>query len=289
MLVARSGSLAVALCLHACTPVILDVSGMEADAEAGAEAGETIPAGSTVVVVLINPVVNEGHAGGTPGELGQVRDAVAIDPEPGGAAATVDGLAVAEVVAGSLVLRVGDATLSLDVPAEADLIDAPIAFDGEKAAYFSNTPIRHPTAAAVRLTADVPAEDLAGSLAEDGAVVVLRAGVYPGDLVIAGDDVLLLGEGWTDAAAVIDGSVVVEGDRVRLRGLTIHGDLSARGDKIGVSFTRVLGVADLRSAGATFIRDVFCGGVSTTPKGAMLLENYGIAPLLVPPEGACDL
>jgi hypothetical protein len=229
------------------------------------------------------------HAAGTPGELGELREDVPIDPEPGGAASTVHGLAVAEVAAGSLELRVGDAVLSLDVPAEADRIDAPIAFDGERAAYFSNTPIRYPTAAALRITADAPAEDLAGSLAEDGAVVLLAAGVYPGDLVIAGDDVLLLGEAWTDATAVIDGSVVVTGARVRLRGLTIAGDLSATGDKFGVSFSRVLGVADLASAGGTFLHNAFCGGVATMPGGAILLENLGIAPLAAPSEDACDL
>lgn len=71
--------------------------------------------------------------------------------------------------------------------------------------------------------------------------------------------------------------------------MTITGDLSATGDKFGVSFTHVLGVTNLESAGGIYIHDVFCVGVPTMPEGAILLENYGIAPLMDPPQGACDI
>lgn len=256
--------------------------------------GETgdVPAGSTVVVAVVNPVVNAPHNTGVPGELGDLRDGVDIDPEPGGAAVTVDGLAVADVPVASIDLHIGPAALGLDVDAAGDVYDAPIAFDGGAAAYFANTPIRYPVgegSGAIFFDPDVPFSELIDTLAEDNVVVVLGPGVYLGDLVIKGRDVLIFGEGWIDHAVVIDGSVSAEGNGVRMRGVTITGDLAAKGNDFGISFSRVLGTTSITGGGGAFLRNVFCGATVVPSSNATLLDNFGVPPIEIPPSGECDL
>lgn len=263
-------------------------------AGATATAGDTadVPAGSTVVVAVVNPVVNTPHNTGTPSAYGDVREGIDVDPEPGGAAVTVDGLAVADVPVGSIDLFIGPAVLPLDVSAEGDVIDAAIAFRGDTAAYFANTPIRYSVAqdgGAVFFHPDDPFGEITGALGEDDAVVVLHPGVYVGDLVITGERVLLFGEGWSEYAVVIDGSVTANGNGVRLRGVTITGDLAAKGNNFGISFSRVLGTTNITGQAGAFLRNVFCGPTVVPSSNATLLDNYGVPPIATPPPGACDL
>jgi hypothetical protein len=280
----------------ACGVHIVDVSG--AGATAGATAGDTagdtadVPAGSTALVAVVNPVVNSRHSTGVPGEQGDARDGVEVDPEPGGARATVDGLAVVGLPVASIDLRIGPAALGLDVDAAGDVLDAPIAFDGERAAYFANTPIRYPigaTGGAIFFDPEIEPADISATLAEDGAVVVLRPGVYVGDLVIKGHDVVLFGEGWADFAVVIDGDVSAEGHGARVRGVTITGELASRGNDFGVGFSRVLGPTSISGDAGVLLRNTFCGATVVLSTTATLLDNHGVAPLATPPPGACNL
>jgi hypothetical protein len=261
---------------------------------AGHTAGDTadVPAGSTVVVAVINPVVNTPHNTGVPGELGDVREGIDVDPEPGGVAVTVDGLAVADVPVASIDLHVGPATLGLDVDAAGDVYDAPIAFDGTAAAYFANTPIRYAVGqggGAIFFDPDSGLSEIATSLEEDDVVVVLRPGVYVGDLVIRGKGILLFGEGWGDHSVVIDGSVSADGNGVRLRGLTITGDLAAKGNNFGISFSRVFGTTSITGQAGAYLRNIFCGPTTVPSSNATLLDNYGVPPIEIPPPGQCEL
>lgn len=259
-----------------------------------ATAGDTadVPAGSTVVVAVVNPVVNSPHNTGVPGEFGDAREGVDIDPEPGGAAVTVDGLAVADVAVGPVDLHVGPVRLDLDVIAEGDVIDAPIAFDGGDAAYFANAPIRYPVGeggGAIFFDPDVPLAELAATLTEDEVVIVLTPGVYVGDLVLKGREIVVFGEGWADHAVVIEGSVSAEGNGARVRGVTITGDLAARGNNFGISFSRVLGTTSITGSGGSFLRNTFCGTTVVPSSNATLLDNFGVPPIAAPPPGACTL
>lgn len=82
----------------------------------GVTVGDTayVPAGSTVLVAIVNPAVNSPHNTGVPGEQGSVRDGIDVDPEPGGAALTVDGARgafVRNVFCGQTVVPSTNATL----------------------------------------------------------------------------------------------------------------------------------------------------------------------------------
>lgn len=272
----------------ACTPQGVDVG------NTGVTVGDTadVPAGSTVLVAIVNPVVNNPHNTGVPGEQGSVRDGIDVDPEPGGAAVTVDGLAVVDIPVGSIDILVGPAALGLDVDAAGDVFDAPIAFDGERAAYFANTPIRYPVGeagGAIFFDPDIALSEISATLEKDNVVVVLRPGVYVGDLMIKGRDVLVFGEGWGDFAVVLDGSISAEGNGIRVRGLTITGELAAKGNDFGISFSRVLGTTSITGNGGAFVRNVFCGQTVVPSTNATLLDNYGVAPIETPLPGACDL
>ncbi len=88
---------------------------------------------------------------------------------------------------------------------------------------------------------------------------------------------------------VIDGSVTVEGDKVRVRGVTVTGDLTTTGDKFGMSFSRVLGVTSVADGGGTLVRNAFCGSVDVKGSGGIFLDNFGLPPIEQPPAGACEL
>lgn len=270
----------------ACEPRYVDVSDPEASI---GDSGE-VPPGSSVLVVIANPVVNGPHDTGVPAEQGDVRQGLDVDPIPGGSAATVDGVAVVDVPVGAIDLRIGPAALPLEVLAEGELIDALVAVDGERARHFAGTPLRYPVGdmAVVRVDPDTSAMELARTLKSDDAIVLLTPGVYVGDLSIKGNRVVVFGAGWGDLDVTIDGSVTIKGDGVRIRGVEITGKLDVTGDTVGVGFSRVLGTSSIGGRGGVFVHNVFCSTASVSTTAATWLDNFGIAPLDSPPAGACS-
>lgn len=270
----------------ACEPRNIDVS------DPAASIGDTaeVQPGNSVLVVIANPVVNSPHSAGVPAEQGDGRQGIDVDPMPGGSAATVDGVAVVDVPVGAIDLQIGPAALLLKVTAEGELIDAPIAFNGERAAYFAGTPLRYPVGGTgvIRISPDTPAMELSQTLKADDAIVVLTPGVYVGDLMIKGNGVVVFGAGWGDLAVTIDGSVTVKSDGVRIRGVDITGRLDVTGDDSGVGFSRVLGTADIGGHGGVFVHNVFCSTASVSTTAATWLDNFGVAPLEIPPPSACS-
>ncbi|WP_438026541.1 hypothetical protein [Sorangium sp. So ce233] len=250
-----------------------------------------VAAGATAVVAIVNPVVNEPHNTGVPAELGDARDGIVVTATPGGSDTTVGGIAVVGARAGRVELDVAGVILAHTIEAERDVVDAPIAFSGSAAAFFDNTPIRYAVSEASGAVFVDPSLSMAAierHLAADAQVVVLRPGTYVGDLTITGKGTLLYGEGFLERAVIIDGSVTAQGEAVRLRGVTITGDLAARGNDFGISFSLVRGAVDITGNGGAFVRNVFCGETVVPSSNATLLDNHGVEPLLALPAGACD-
>jgi hypothetical protein len=250
-----------------------------------------VVAGSTVIVAIVNPVVNDPHNTGVPDSLGDERDGITVSAEPGGSDVTEDGVAVLSTSAGSVDLALGDASLSQTVAAEGDVYDAPVALNGEDATFFDATPIRYPVgkdSGAIFFDRDSSLSDIEASMAEDDSVVVLGPGVYSGDITITGKGVLLFGEGWADREVVIDGSITANGEEIRLRGLTIKGDLASKGNNFGISFSVVKGKTSITGNAGAYVRNVFCGETTVPSSNATLLDNYGVPPIETPPAGVCD-
>ncbi|WP_434042570.1 MULTISPECIES: hypothetical protein [Sorangium] len=250
-----------------------------------------VAAGATAIVAIVNPVVNMPHTTGVPDELGDARDGITVTATPGDSDVTADGVAVVGVPAGGIELDVSGASLSHTVQAEGDVVDAPIAFSGSAAAFFDNTPIRYAVneaSGAIFLDPSVPLAELEGHLAEDDRIVVLRPGTYVGSITITGKGTLLYGEGFLERAVVIDGSITAAGEEVRLRGLTITGDLISRGNNFGISFSLVRGDVSITGNAGAFVRNVFCGETVVPSSNATLLDNHGVAPLEALPPLLCD-
>jgi hypothetical protein len=98
---------------------------------------------------------------------------------------------------------------------------------------------------------------------------------------------VLFGEGFLDRAVIINGSITVNGEAVRLRGLTITGDLSSKGNNFGISFSRVFGLTSITGNAGAFVRNVFCGTTVVPSSNATLLDNFGLEPIVTPPMDAC--
>jgi hypothetical protein len=75
---------------------------------------------------------------------------------------------------------------------------------------------------------------------------------------------------------------------VRLRGLTITGDLSAKGNNFGISFSVIKGNTDITGNAGAFVRNVFCGTTVVPSSNATLLDNAGLEPIPGLPPGVCE-
>ncbi|WP_437821079.1 hypothetical protein [Sorangium sp. So ce1078] len=250
-----------------------------------------VRAGATAIVAIVNPVVNTPHTTGVPVELGDERDGIDVTATPGDSDVTSDGIAVVGAPAGGIELDVAGAPLSHTIQAEGDVVDAPVAFSGSAAAFFDNTPIRYAVgeaSGAIFLDPTAPMAEVEAHLAEDDRIVVLRPGTYTGNITITGKGTLLYGEGFLDRAVVFDGSITVAGEAVRLRGLTITGDLVSRGNNFGISFSLVRGDVSITGNSGAFVRNVFCGEMVVPSSNATLLDNHGVTPLDDLPPIVCD-
>jgi hypothetical protein len=250
-----------------------------------------VAAGATTFVAVLNPIVNTGHTTGTPGSLGTGRDGVTVAIRGGASITTADGLGVLPAPVGPITVDVGAAAIGHTVVAEGDVYDAPIAVSGTTAAYFDATPIRYAVGKGSGAVFFAPTDNIGTietKLGDDDVVVVLRPGIYKGNLRITGKGALLFGEGFKDRAVTIEGSISAEGEEVRLRGLTITGNLESKGNNFGISFSVVRGATTISGNGGAFVRNVFCGQTKVPSSNATLLDNYGVEPIKAPPAGVCQ-
>jgi hypothetical protein len=249
------------------------------------------PFGESAIITVVNPVVNEGHTGTVPSEHGTTRSGVFVDAVPGGEATSDStGLAVVKGIAqGNLALGFDKGpTLPLTVVAAGDVYDLAVAYDGSNVATFDNFPIRYGVGGQiVEFATNAPPADVELALATNANIVFFRNGRYVGDLLITGDDVIFFGEGFSERQVVIEGSVVVKGGGVRIRGFTITGDLTVEGNTFGMSFTVVRGSTDIKGNAVAFLRNGLCGSVTVPSSSASLLDNDGMAPLARPAAPVC--
>jgi hypothetical protein len=254
----------------------------------GTEEGD-VRLGETTIVAVVNPVPNQGNTAPLPAaHTPALRADVPIDADPGGQAVTnATGLGVVQGLdAGPLDLLFGPApgaALPFTVVRDGDVYDLAVGYDGTNVQAIQNFPIRYPIASdIIQIGATATPRDLAGALETNGTTVVVSMGRYVGDLTITGDDVLFFGEGFTERAVVIDGSVRVRGTGVRIRGFTITGDLIVEGNLFGMGFTVVQGSTDIRGNAVAFLRNAFCGDVTVPSSSASLFDNEGMPPLPIP-------
>jgi hypothetical protein len=247
------------------------------------------PFGTTAIFIVVNPPENEGNTAGVPATFGTMQAGVDVDAIPGGAAVTdATGLAIIDedLAAGDvdLVLDGGPALLG-HIDNDGDVYDFAIAYDGSTAQVYPGFPIHYAVGGEI---IEIPSDgDATIALNTDNAIVFFEQGVHVGNLVIEGENVILFGQGFPETSVLIDGSVDVRGGRVRLRGVTITGNLTVFGNEFGMAFSVVHGTSQLNGQGIAFLGNVFCGGASVPSSNAALFDNEGLAPLARPGAPVC--
>jgi hypothetical protein len=239
--------------------------------------------GDTALVTVVNPIENEGHTADAPSAYDTAREGIAVDAEPGDSAMTdPTGLAVLDDVGeGELSLTFGGRpSMPFSVIEAGDVYDLAVAYDGSAVEIFPNFPIRYAVGGTIiELGSDADAGEVAEALGTDDSLVFFRTGSYVGDLTITGENVIFFGEGFAERDVVIDGSVLVSGGNVRIRGFTITGNVVVNGNTFGMAYSVVRGSTDIRGNAVAFLRNSFCGTVRVPSSSASLLDNRGMAPL----------
>jgi hypothetical protein len=238
--------------------------------------------GETTIVAVLNPVVNDVNEEDVP-IPGAERAGVLIASDDGPDDVTdAGGVAVlTEVRAGSRTLALSgdriDAVLAFEID-DGDLREVAIAADGDFASAMSVV-VWAVGNDVVEITPDMSNAAVNQALADSGSVVFFAGGIYTGDLVFAGSDVTLFGEGPQGGRVILDGNVTIEGSGNRIRGATITGDLDIPGSGVSVSFTRVDGQLTMPGSSGVLLYNDFCGPITIEGSGVTALDNTGMAPL----------
>jgi hypothetical protein len=238
--------------------------------------------GETTIVAVLNPVVNDANEADVP-IPGAERAGVLVASDDGPDDVTDLGgvAALTEVAAGSRTLTLSgdqiDAVLALEIN-DGDLREVAISADGEIASAMSVVVWAFGNDV-VEITPDMSNAAVNEALAASGSVVFFAGGLYTGDLVFAGSDVTLFGEGPYGGSVILEGNVTIEGSGNRIRGAIITGDLDIPGSGVSVSFTRVDGQLTMAGSSGVLLYNDFCGPISIEGSGVTALDNTGMAPL----------
>lgn len=246
------------------------------------------PFGETTVVVVVNPPENDGNTAAPPAFVGSAVGGVHVDADPGDAANTdATGLAVLRdlSVGPTDLIFEGGPAVGLEILRSGDVHDAAVAYDGEQAAFYPGSPIRYGVGGEIVVIGSTADATLA--LNTDDTIVFFEDGVHVGDLVIQGKNVILFGEGFAEHSVVVDGDVEVRGGQVRIRGVTITGNLTVLGNNFGMSFSVVQGATQLNGQAISFLRNIFCQGANVPSSNAALYDNEGLPPFAAPGSPDC--
>lgn len=240
--------------------------------------------GDTVLVVVVNPVVNDANASNV-AEPGTARAGVTLTSDDDVTATTdATGIAVlGPLTAGARTITVSGADLTGSfsvMMGDGELHEIALAAEAERADVMVE--IDYKSDQVTEITSDMSNDAVNEALAVSDTVVFFAGGVYEGDLDFSGSRVTLFGEGVLGGEVVIDGNVVISGSDSRIRGTQITGDLTVPASGIGLSFSRVDGNTTSDGSDATFLSNALCGTVDITGSGSVALDNLG-----APPAGPC--
>ena len=229
----------------------------------------------TSAVVIVNPVINQGST--TTTNPGPNRAEVPFDVTGVGRVWTDDtGLALVEdLPTGEIVLEFDPGEVTFNVAQPRELYDVVVAVNAQGANHVL-PPVRYPIGGEVvhlRAGGDIPA-----AAGEDGTIVFLEPGTYPGGFEIRAQNVLVFGA-WSaedGPLSIIEGDVTVRGGNGRFRGLRIEGRITSAANGFSMAFSEVDG-ANITGNGVTLIRNRFIDGGATVPSSnAVLVDNEGI-------------
>lgn len=245
-----------------------------------------VPFGTTALVVVVNPVINDANgATGLPAP-GDVVDGVTLTTDDNVSATTgADGIAVlAPITAGTRTITVSGAvtggTFTVTV-ADKTLREVALATDNGRAELMVNVDYKADQAFEVSPTmSNAEVNDI---LAVSDRVVFFKGGSYVGDLTFGGSRVTLFGEGVLGGNVTLDGNLTITGSDSRIRGAHITGSLTIPASKVGVSFSRVDGTVTSEGSDGMLLANALCSGATVTGSGTIAVGNRGVAPITACP------
>jgi hypothetical protein len=239
-----------------------------------------VPFGTTAIVVVVNPAINEANLENLP-PTGPTVAGVTLTTDDGVAATTdTAGIAVLAPV------MPGTRSITLSGAIEGGSFTVTIADQTLREAAVAAEPGRTELMLDVDYKADEAFEispamsnaEVNDVLAVSDRVVFVRGGTYEGDLDFAGSRVTLFGEGVLGGDVVLDGNVTVSGSDSRIRGARITGSLAMPASKIGLSFSRVEGTLVSEGSDTMLFANALCGSETVTGSGSIVIGNRGMAP-----------
>lgn len=244
-----------------------------------------IPFGTTAIVVVVNPTINDANSRTIPAP-GTTRDHVTLTTDDGVTATTdASGIAVlAPVTAGMRTINVSGsgATGSVSVMiANGALLEVAVATDATRAQLMVQ--VDYKTDQAVQVAPTMSNAEVNNILKVSDRVVFFAGGHYTGDLDFAGSRVTLFGEGALGGRVFLDGNVKVSGSNNRIRGTQISGDLTMPASSIGVTFSRIGGTTTSMGSDGVLLANGVCGSETVTGSGTIAIGNSGMAPITACP------
>ena len=237
--------------------------------------------GDTVLVVVVNPVVNDANSEGVPAP-GTAQAGVTLSSDDGVTATTdARGIAVlGPLTPGARTITLSGAELTGSFPitmADGELREIALAAEGSSADIMVE--IDYKSEQITEISPTMSNSAVNDALEVSDTVVFFTGGTYDGDLDFSGSRVTLFAQGVLGGEVVLNGSVTVSGSDSRIRGTHITGDLTIPASGVGLSFSQVDGSTESEGSDATFLANDLCGSVDLTGSGSIVLGNAGTAPV----------
>lgn len=245
-----------------------------------------VPFGTTAIVVVVNPAINDANAKEGLPSPGDVVSGITLTTDDNVSATTgEDGIAVlAPVTAGTRTITVSGAvtggTFTVMV-ADQTLREVALATDDGRADVMVNVDYKADQVFEVSSTmSNAEVNDI---LAVSDRVVFFEGGTYVGDLTFGGSRVTLFGEGVLGGKVSLDGNMTVTGSDSRIRGAHITGSLTIPASKVGLSFSRVDGAVTSEGSDGMLLANALCGTEMVNGSGTTVVGNRGAAPITACP------
>lgn len=256
--------------------------GDDGDGSPDANDPTNVPFGTTAIVVVVNPVINDANvATGLPAP-GSVVAGVTLTTDDGVSATTgADGIAVlAPVTAGTRTVTVSGAVSGASftvMVADRTLREVALATDNGRAELMVN--VDYKADQVFEVNPGMTSAEVNDILAVSDRAVFFMGGTYVGDLDFSGSRVTLFGEGVLGGRVVLDGNMTVTGSDSRIRGAHLNGSLTMPASKVGLSFSRVDGPVASEGSDGMLLANALCGTESVTGSGTIVVGNRGAAPI----------
>lgn len=244
-----------------------------------------IPFGTTAIVVVVNPTINDANAHTVPAP-GTARAGVTLTTDDHVTATTdANGIAVlAPVTAGARTITVSGSGVSgtfTEMAAQGTLREVALSATATQAQVMLD--VDYKSDQAVHVSPTMTNAQVNDVLKVSDRVVFFEGGTYTGDLDFSGSRVTLFGEGVLGGRVEIMGNVTVSGSNSRIRGTHITGNLTMPASGIGLSFSRVDGTTTSMGSDGMLLASALCGSDTVSGSGTYVLGNSGIAPITTCP------